>query len=79
MLGGVERILPLLRKRLEMAGYDDDELPNIAGEDLAHIFKLIVRDVAWRAEVTLTAVDSDQYLILFPVGRTYQCRKPNLY
>lgn len=50
MLAGTERILPLLRKRLLMAGYDDDELPNIAGEDLGHIFKLIVRDVAWRAD-----------------------------
>jgi hypothetical protein len=53
MLAGTERILPLLRKRLEMAGYDDDELPNIAGEDLGHIFKLIVRDVTWRADVSV--------------------------
>lgn len=51
MLAGTERILPLLRKRLMTAGYDDDELPNIAGEDLSHIFKLIVRDVGWRADV----------------------------
>jgi hypothetical protein len=51
MLGGTERILPLLRKRLEAAGYDDDELPTIVGEDLGHIFNLIVRDVTWRAEV----------------------------
>lgn len=34
-----------------MAGYDDDELATIAGEDLGHIFKLIVRDVTWRADV----------------------------
>jgi hypothetical protein len=53
MLAGTERILPLLRKRLEMAGYDDDELTTIAGEDLGHIFKLIVRDVTWRADVSL--------------------------
>jgi hypothetical protein len=52
MLAGTERILPLLRKRLEMAGYDDDELTTIAGEDLGHIFKLIVRDVTWRADVS---------------------------
>lgn len=56
MLGGTERILPLLRKRLEMAGYDDDELPNIAGEDLSHIFKLIIRDVSWRAEVSFSTI-----------------------
>jgi hypothetical protein len=56
MLSGTERILPLLRKRLEMAGYDDDELPNIAGEDLGHIFKLIVRDVAWRADVSVPVI-----------------------
>ncbi|KAG8868173.1 cysteinyl-tRNA synthetase [Serendipita sp. 405] len=49
MLAGTERILPLLRKRLVTAGYEDDEqLANIAGEDLGHIFKLIVRDVSWR-------------------------------
>ena len=54
MLAGTERILPLLRKRLEMAGYDDDELASIAGEDLGHIFKLIVRDVTWRADVSLS-------------------------
>jgi hypothetical protein len=53
MLAGTERILPLLRKRLEMAGYDDDELTTIAGEDLGHIFKLIVRDVTWRADVSV--------------------------
>lgn len=50
MLAGTEKILPLLRKRLEMAGYDDDELTNIAGEDLGHIFKLIVRDLSWRPD-----------------------------
>ena len=45
--------MPLLRKRLETAGYDDDELATIAGEDLGHIFKLIVRDVTWRADVSV--------------------------
>ncbi|KAG8834480.1 cysteinyl-tRNA synthetase [Serendipita sp. 399] len=49
MLAGTERILPLLRKRLVTAGYDDDELAHIAAEELGHIFKLIVRELTWRA------------------------------
>jgi hypothetical protein len=56
MLAGTEKILPLLRKRLEMAGYDDDELTNIAGEDLGHIFRLIVRDLSWRPDVSISLV-----------------------
>jgi hypothetical protein len=39
-----------------MAGYDDDELATIAGEDLGHIFKLIVRDVTWRADVSFHVI-----------------------
>lgn len=67
MLAGTERILPLLRKRLEMAGYDDDELTSIAGEDLGHIFKLIVRDVTWRADVSSHIFHRLKVLILVPV------------